>query len=50
MELWLESTAPNSSPLECLHWEDGVLLSRPQMLALLHETALARLKKQVNSR
>ncbi|KAK9916146.1 hypothetical protein WJX75_009305 [Coccomyxa subellipsoidea] len=46
VELWLENAASDSGPLECQHWEDRTLLSRPEMLSHVHNTALARLKKQ----
>jgi hypothetical protein len=49
VELWLENAASDSGPLECQHWEDRTLLSRPEMLSHVHNTALARLKKQVRA-
>ena len=48
MELWLESSAAEA-PLECQHWEDKTLLTRPEMLSLVHHTALDRLSKQVRA-
>lgn len=47
MELWLESSAAEAAALECQHWEDKTLLTRPEMLNLVHHTALDRLRKQV---
>ncbi|CAL8470410.1 g9952 [Coccomyxa elongata] len=47
VELWLESSAAEAAALECQHWEDKTLLTRPEMLNLVHHTALDRLRKQL---
>ncbi len=49
MELWLESSAAEGAALECQHWEDKTLLTRPEMLNHVHHTALDRLRKQVRA-